>query len=49
MGMTLGNDDSLDHVGRHRGRHRLVRRIPLMLKPSSMRDPRGETSLLRVY
>lgn len=48
MGMMSGNDDSLDHVGRHRGRRRLVRRIPL-LKLNSKRGPGDETSLLRVY
>lgn len=47
--MTSGNDDSLDHVSRHRGQRRpVVRRSPLMSTLSSRRDPRDETSLLRV-
>lgn len=49
-GMTSGNDDSLDHVGHHRGRRRpVVRRSPWMLKLSSRRGLVDERGLLRVY
>lgn len=46
--MMLGNDDSLGHASRHKGRRRLVvRRIPLMLTRSGMEVLRGVRCLLR--